>query len=267
MISKNQGDKPVLVESEDILSVKSNGIEYLFSKEDGRINKILKENKIISLSNGPVFINSEKEVHEVTHYYKDNNLVVDVIFKNGDTFQWIIREDGLLELNVAYEPFIHSQFAGITFNYPEENVAGMKWQGNGPYRVYKNRMQGAEFGVWEKKYNNTITGDSGYEYPEFKGYHSDVYWAVIEGKNAPGFKVFIESKDIFFRLLTPSYPKFPVNTKIEYPQGDISFLHGINSVGTKFLKPSDMGPQSSDYYFNPQKMYGRKLTMKLVFDF
>ena len=36
--------------------------------------------------------------------------------------------------------------AGITFNYPEEKVTGMKWVGRGPYRVWKNRLKGMEFG-------------------------------------------------------------------------------------------------------------------------
>jgi len=36
----------------------------------------------------------------------------------------------------------------------------MKWLGDDPYRVYKNRMKGVDFGVWEKAYNNTNTGKS-----------------------------------------------------------------------------------------------------------
>lgn len=267
LISKNKGDKPVRVENEDMLIIKSDDVEYSFSKDDGQIKKIVKENGIIPLSDGPVLISSKKDLHEVSHFYNGNNYTIDVIFKNGDTFQWIIREDGLLELNVAYEPFVHSLFAGITFYYPEANVGRMKWMGNGPYRVYKNRMQGTEFGVWEKEYNNTITGESVYKYPEFKGYHSDTYWAAVEGKNATGFKVYILSNDIFLRMLTPDPPKSPVNSEIKYPDGDISFLHGINAIGTKFLKTGDMGPQSGDYYFSSKKLHGAKLTMRLIFEF
>ena len=60
----------------------------------------------------------------------------------------------------------------------------MSWLGGGPYRVWKNRLRGANMGVWEKAYNNTITGES-FEnliYPEFKGYHSNLYWATIQNK-------------------------------------------------------------------------------------
>jgi len=34
------------------------------------------------------------------------------------------------------------------------------------------RMKGVSFGIWEKEYNNTITGES-WIYPEFKGFHSN----------------------------------------------------------------------------------------------
>lgn len=91
-------------------------------------------------------------------------------------------------------------------------------------------MKAVEFGLWEKAFNNTITGESGYEYPEFKGFHSEVYWTTISGKDSPDFKVFIHSKDIFLRMLTPLDPIVPAKTKIEYPKGDISFLHGINAT-------------------------------------
>jgi len=53
-----------------------------------------------------------------------------------------------------------ADYRGITFNYPEEKITGMKWLGRGPYRVWKNRLRGQKFGVWHKAYNNTITGET-----------------------------------------------------------------------------------------------------------
>lgn len=128
-------------------------------------------------------------------------------------------------------------------------------------------MKGTEFGVWEKAYNNSITGESGYIYPEFKGYHSEVYWAKVLGKNVPDFKVYIKSKDIFLRMLTPAEPKAPARAKMEYPKGDISFLHSINAIGTKFTEPAASGPQSIPSQFSGGKIHGGKLLMKLTFDF
>ena len=33
----------------------------------------------------------------------------------------------------------------------------MRWFGRGPYRVWKNRVPGTNYGIWHKDYNNTIT--------------------------------------------------------------------------------------------------------------
>ncbi|NQU88109.1 MAG: beta-galactosidase [Mariniphaga sp.] len=267
LVDLEEGAKPEITENENSLEVKSNGNEFTFSKTDGTITKIITNGKIIPLKNGPVFVSREKEIQEVTHNFKGDSLVISVRFNRGDSFTWIVLPDGLLELKVAYKPASECLFAGITFDYPEENVAGMKWLGNGPYRVYKNRMKGVEFGLWEKKYNNTITGESGFEYPEFKGYHSEVYWAEIQGKNSPDFKVIVHSNDVFLRMLTPDDPKEPARTKMEYPKGDISFLHGINATGSKFKEAERFGPQSSPYFFSSSRIHGGFLKMKLTFDF
>ena len=99
------------------------------------------------------------------------------------------------------------------------------------------------------------------------GYHSEVYWADIQAKNTPGFKVYIHSDDIYLRMLTPENSKMAGNSTIHYPKGDISFLHGINAIGSKFGQPSKFGPQSLPYHFKAIRLYGGKLKMKLTFDF
>lgn len=259
--------KPSVQEREKELIVKANEIQFTFSKTDGTIQQIKNGDRLIPLSNGPVFVSGKRHVKQTKFQIADNAIAIETQFDNGDFYKWTVLGSGLIDLDVAYEPANNSQFAGITFNYPEANVAGMKWLGDGPYRVYKNRMKGVPFGLWEKAYNNAITGESGFEYPEFKGYHAEVYWAKITGKNSPDFKVYIHNKDIFLRMLTPVEPKAPANTKIEYPQGDISFLHGINALGTKFTEASLSGPQSNPNQFNPDRIHGRKLNMRMTFDF
>nr|MBD3623729.1 hypothetical protein [Sunxiuqinia sp.] len=83
----------------------------------------------------------------------------------------------------------------------------------------------------------------------------------------PGFKVHVHSNDIFVRVLTPDEPEAPARTQLEYPSGDISFLHGINAIGTKFMEANRLGPQSTTNQFSAAKMHGGKLTIKLTFDF
>jgi hypothetical protein len=267
LLAETSGERPSVQETEKELVVKANKISFTFSKADGTILEIKDGDDLIPLSNGPVFVSGKKKVIQTTHRFDNYLLIIETLFDNNDQLKWTVKGNGLIDLEINYNPGNNCQFAGITFDYPEENAGGMKWLGNGPYRVYKNRMKGVEFGLWEKAYNNTITGESGFEYPEFKGYHSEVYWAKITGKGSPDFKVYIHSKDIFLRMLTPADPKAPDKTKMEYPKGDLSFLHGINAIGTKFSDATSSGPQSNPYLFNPAKIHGGKLSMKLTFDF
>jgi len=267
LVNESSDQKPSVQENDKDLIVTAGNLSFLFSKVDGTIQQIKQGNKLIPLSNGPLFVSKEKKITKVSNRFDGNDLVIETLYDNQDLVKWIVKGNGLVDLEVSYEPGNNSLFAGITFSYPEKNVAGMKWLGDGPYRVYKNRMKGTQFGVWEKAYNNTITGDSGYVYPEFKGYHSEVYWAKIAGKGVPDFKVYIQSKDIFLRMLTPAEPKEPAKTKMEYPKGDISFLHSINAIGTKFTDPEASGPQSFPARFSASRIHGGKLLMKLTFDF
>ncbi len=109
---------------------------------------------------------------------------------------------------------------GINFDYPEEKVNGVKWLGNGPYRVWKNRMKGVELNVWQKDYNNTVTGES-WNYPEFKGFHSNFYWAVLDTDELP-ITMVTASDNLFLRLFTPAEPEgaYNDNTEPAFPDGD-----------------------------------------------
>ncbi len=267
LLTGKKPGRPFVQETGDTLKVKAGDLVYAFSKSDGTIRQVSSKGELIPLSEGPVFVTGERTADLVTSRYEGDDFVVEARYKNGDSAKWTVSGNGLLSLDIAYEPSDQCLFAGITFSLPEESVAGMKWLGNGPYRVYKNRMKGTQFGVWEKAYNNTVTGESGFVYPEFKGYHSGVYWVKVLGKNHRGFTVYVHSSDIFLRMLTPPVPRHPRNTAIVYPPGDLSFLHGISAIGTKFTDPPASGPQSFPYPFNPVKTHERKLSMKLTFDF
>ncbi len=240
-------------------------LKISFQKANGLISKIERANTIVPLSNGPVLISRDQILKEVNCYKQKDTVYVSATFESGNNFIWSIGTDGLVRLTVNYEPKNNNLFSGISFDFPENEVSGIRWMGKGPYRVYKNRLKGPSFGIWEKAYNNTITGQSGYIYPEFKGYHAETYWAKIKTNSRSGFTVYVASDDIFLRLFTPDSPEQPAKTLIEYPPGNISFLNSINSIGTKF--DTMQGPQASLNPFNSNKLYGKMLQMKLVFDF
>jgi len=188
------------------------------------------------------------KIKEVTwNLDQDKNLILEVISENyPEKFYWKVHASGLLELEVAgnLSGLNDIDMFGVSFNYPEDKVKSMTWFGKGPYRVWKNRLHGVNTGVWEKDYNNTITGESFNEliYPEFKGYHANMNWVSFETTESQ-FTILIESPNIFMQIFTPDKPKavrgdvYPV-----FPEGDISFLYEIPAIGTKFIDAKDLGP-------------------------
>jgi hypothetical protein len=125
---------------------------------------------------------------------------------------------------------------GLTFSYPEEAVSGMRWMGRGPYRVWKNRLPGPQYGIWQKDYNNTVTGEYYYPqvYPEFKGYHANLYWATLQGKQP--FTVYTETDGLFLRVFTAEEQRDREGrgkSVPEWPEGDLSFLLEIPAVNSQ----------------------------------
>ena len=113
----------------------------------------------------------------IKHYQEDNNQVVEVSY-NGSlkNVRWKMKPNGWLEMDYEYALEGKYPFAGISFSYPEGLVLSAKWLGKGPYRAWKNRMQGLNYNVFENLYNNTQTGNAPWIYPEFKGYYSNIVW-------------------------------------------------------------------------------------------
>jgi hypothetical protein len=179
-----------------------------------------------------------------------------------------MHEGGLVDMNLKYQPEDGKiPYTGASFSYPEEEIKSVRYLGNGPYRVWKNRMAGTTFNVWEKPYNNTITGHSGFVYPEFKGYYSNLYWARFTDHQERHFTVYSHSEDLFLRLFTPEEAPDPARTAVIHPVGDLSFMLGIPAIGTKFKKAELLGPQSEAYQYHYRRVKDGALSISLTFDF
>ncbi|MDL2208902.1 glycoside hydrolase family 2, partial [Parabacteroides sp. OttesenSCG-928-O15] len=215
---------------------------------------------IIPLSDGPVFI-TERDIvcKEITLTEVDGQPRINVSYAyqrggNAYRFSWIMQDNGVLQLVYDYRPQDNLVMAGVTFRFPEKDIAGAKLFANGPYRVYNNRMKGGALNVWEKEYNDAITGEV-WEYPEFKGYYSLFYGMKLMCPTP--FEVYCATEDITLHLFTPTiqqkYDAERNYTFPPYPEGNISFMDAIPPVGTKFGKAENFGPQSQLHRF---KAYG-----------
>jgi Glycosyl hydrolases family 2, TIM barrel domain/Glycosyl hydrolases family 2, sugar binding domain/Glycosyl hydrolases family 2/Beta galactosidase small chain len=250
--------------------VMANGIGYHFDTTTGLLQKVINHRGEISLSGGPIQTGVDHTLKEFKTFYSGDTFIVEPVYEGESYFSviWTFAPNKLVKLEYQYSYEKHfSQtggvdFMGIGFKYPEEKITGMKWLGRGPYRVWKNRMKGQSFGVWHKEYNNTITG-AGWQYPEFKGYHADLYWVVIENRESP-FTVYTEDQSIFLQMLRPDHSKYEhASIQPAFPSCDIGFMTAIAPIGTRFQSPDLLGPQSQK---NLQLNYG-PVKGTLWFDF
>ena len=252
----------------DYIFTTSNGIKIAIGKKDGLLKSVTRKDGIIPFTNGPVIIENTMTVAGVKHETEGLSHSIRVSFeKDRQAFKWTIEPSGLLKLDLEYEPKGKTYTAGIDFDLLESEMVKVKMMANGPYRVWKNRLKGAEFGVWEKTFNNTITGHSGFEYPEFKGYYSNLHWVEFSLKEGKTFKIYSQSDDLFLKLYNPQEAPDPAKSTVSHSAGAISFMNGIPAIGTKFKKADALGPQSLPYTFASKRVLGGKLSIKLIFDF
>lgn len=274
IIAKTRGSKATITETDSLYNVKTgNGIELAFSRNSGILVSVKNAKGNIPFNNGPILVEGQDQTgfQKLTYRYEGYNLVVEAVFppkKSEPLLKWTIYPSGWVQLDVKYWPIgEEATLMGVNFSFPEKEIKGVTYMGDGPYRVWKNRMKGTSLGVWGKTYNNTITGQGKVVYPEFKGYYSNLYWMKLQTTGQP-VTIVCNSRDVFMRLFTPANPKNVYNTAPAFPSGDISFMHGITPIGTKSQKPEKLGPGGQkNQYFNYDRNIEDALTLNLYFDF
>lgn len=263
--------------------LKSEKVSVTFDAATGMILRVLSGNTEIPLTNGPVAVGMKMLCQPAISYVRQDSeeAVFCARYKGGaDSIVWRLTSQGLLYMDAVLlnrasggggfdDAFMDTEVynLGLTFSYPERICKGMKWLGRGPYRVWKNHIPGTNYGIWHKDYNNTVTGES-YDnlvYPEFKGYHANMYWATFESDTAP-FTVYSRTDGIFYRVFTPEEPKGSAKrTMPEFPEGDISFLLDIPAI-CSFKPIEQQGPNSQPGNIRIKKG-DEGLRLNLMFDF
>lgn len=230
----------------DTLSVDNGTGTYAFSRATGQLLQITTPKGKISLSGGPVLAGVTQELKNFSTGNDSSGYFITARYEGNGFFQvkWSFQLGVPARLDYSYSVKGEAPFIGITFRYPEEKVTGLSWIGEGPYRVWKNRLQGQRFGSWYKAYNNTVTGES-WIYPEFKGYHAQVHQATFHTQEPP-FTFYIGNEGTFLQVFHPQAPKGAANnnTTPAFPEGDIGFMSAIAPIGTKFQDAAQMGPES-----------------------
>ena len=263
-------------------TLSANSLTVTFDPRSGRIASIVRDGTPLPFGGGPVPVGMKAELMSMSGHQEGKDAVIVARYRGAiDSIEWRMTPAGLLGMDAVmlndrrghgYKGrFFDNEVRsfGLTFTCPEEGVSGMRWLGRGPYRVWRNRQRGMEPGVWHKEYNNTVTGESEGRlvYPEFKGYHGNVYWATIESQTAP-FTVYSATDGLYMRVFTPQEPaarRDGKDTMMPFPEGDISFLLEIPPMQS--YKPvTQLGPQAQapNIRLNPGD---KGLRIKLIFDF
>lgn len=263
-------------------TLSANGVVATFDALTGMLTKLSSGGRELPFNNGPLPVGMKMKLKSITSRRNGAEAQLVMHYRGAaDSIVWTMTPDGLLGMDAVvlndrkgrgYDgTFFDSEVRnlGFSFSYPEEGVKGMRWLGKGPYRVWRNRQRGTNYGLWQKDYNNTVTGESTTRliYPEFKGYHANLYWAEMLSDTAP-FTVYSETDGLYYRVFTPHEPKNLNDnqpTMQSFPDGNLSFLWEIPSI--RSYKPIEqLGPQAQPSNIRINKG-DDGLRMRLWFDF
>jgi hypothetical protein len=260
-----------LSEKDSVYSINANGILIDINKYSGTLQKVATGNTIVPFNNGPVIQEGTNNFQNFTYRFADSNLLIESTYdrkKSYNQLQWTVFPSGVIKMQLTYFPADYfTSMVGVNFSFPEKEIRSVRYMGYGPYRVWKNRMKGGRFGVWDKPYNNTETGET-WNYPEFKGYYRNMYWCRFK-TGSRSFTVYTETEDMFLRLFTPAWKTDQWhNYEPVFPTGDISFMQAIPGIGSKTQRPETTGPMGmKNIYYDYDKDPSRALKMVLYFDF
>jgi hypothetical protein len=236
-----------------IYLVSAKGIQIRINKNNGLLLSVQNSKGAIPFTNGPVIQEGANNFQNFSHHFEGDTLVIASAFdrkKSYNTLKWFVYPSGIIKMQVNYFPAEYfTSIVGVNFSFPEKEIKGVVYMGNGPYRVWKNRLKGNQFGIWNKTYNSTETGEAPWIYPVFKGYYSNMYWCRFLTTGQP-FTVLTSNEDLFFRLFTPAWKTDQWhNYEPLFPTGDISFLQGIPGIGTKTQRAETTGPMGGKNIF------------------
>ena len=267
----------IYTEDGDQLLVKHGKCQYTFSKKTGYLMGVTVHGKKLSFGNGPRFVAAKrsdrsedgfynhddkeafKKKTEYTEYadqgvfagftFSDTTLVANYQHGSLDKVTWRFLTDGCIYMDVRSNFFGVVDLMGVCFDYPEQMMKSKTWVGKGPYRVWQNRMEGPQHGLWSNDYNDPIPGET-WEYPEFKGYFSNVSWMQF---NTTEGQFGIEGTSLKVGVYTPRDGRDHILYTL--PETGISILNAIPAVRNKVNTTDLNGPSAQPYWSkwgNPQ---------------
>ena len=164
------------VRRDGTVTLKSDRVTVAFDDSTGIIRRVTADGVEVPLTNGPLPVGMKMRYNADRSYVRRaaDGAVFCARYQGGaDSIVWKLTDNGLLYMDALLlnrasggggfdDAFMDTKVynLGLTFDYPEQLCTGMQWLGRGPYRVWKNRIPGTNYIIWQKDYTNTITGES-----------------------------------------------------------------------------------------------------------
>lgn len=267
----DKGGKLSTQDNDKTLQVSAGNTTLTFDKSTGLLSSVQQNGKSIAFEKGPRFIAARRGDRSMDVYYNhddnearskeriyddisgeskltsfnfksytDSIVVTADYFGNMRQAKWTIQSNGNIQLNYAYQYDGTVELMGVMFDYPENQVVSKRWLGEGPYRVWQNRIQGTNFGIWENDYNDPIPGET-FIYPEFKGYFNNWKWLSLKTTEGT-INIGNVSGSKYLGVYTPRDGRDALLYTI--PQSGIAMLEVIPAVRNKVNSTDLVGPSS-----------------------
>ncbi len=276
------GANPIASESGDTITATAGDLSLQISKISGLLVSASRQGRSFSMANGPRVVAMEprlappgrqtpqppapsppamapaSHLTSIAHRSEGDDLVISAVFDGPmKTLTYRVKPNGWVIIDYKYDMSGAKEYFGVGFDYPEVNVKGMRFLGDGPAPVYKDRLAGGTLDIWSSRYNDTMVGDPDdlkpgehFDYPIFKGFYSGVRWLQLNTSEGPITAMLRQDPDdpIYVQVFTPKTP--PPNllgrVAVPFPAAGISFLNAIPAIGNKFGGPQSMGPMGQE---------------------
>ena len=215
-------------------------------------NNLNEWNSILELKVGRAGHSKRASEFSATHHMTESGACRIEATSDGPfkSYAWTVHPDGALDLEYAYRIDKPTVFHGITFDLPEKDLSGFSWVGEGPERVWANRMRGTRFGSFDRTFHKLKAGVD-YAYPHSAGFYAGVRTAGIRTTSGR-MEVTCKQDHTFLRIGTNDEGE---RIEVAWPEGDFSLMHAIPAIGNKFDRPEQLGPQSEPH--TPGEVSGR----------
>jgi hypothetical protein len=272
-ISGSKKETLSIEKTADEAIVRAGEIKLHFSNRTGELEKVTRGEKKLSFGKGPRFVafrrgdrsldgwvaenlpkgvdriyNKVPEERELLNFraeVKDGMAIIEAsCFGPLRNTKWTIHPNGVSKLEYSYRYDGVVELMGIKFDYPEEEVLSKRWLGEGPYRVWQNRMHGTRIDVWENTYNDPVPGET-FVYPEFKGYFGNWNWVKLKTTEG-NITLSTEGYDSFLGIYTPRDGRDAL--LYTFPESGIAILDVIPAVRNKVNATDLIGPSSKPQY-------------------